>query len=109
MQGEVEVPDPPEDLHPTAKAWYHSLKESGQSIYMEPSDWHTAILVAHAIDKFLETGHAAQLKVALDMMKPLLVTEGDRRRAQIEIERDANTEKPDESVLADYRKKLGVE
>jgi hypothetical protein len=91
--------------HPAAKRWYTSLAKSGQAAFYEPSDWAIAYLVAESISRDLkpqvvgihpETGKAvmatipmkgASLAAYSKVMTNLLVTEGDRRRAGIELQR----------------------
>lgn len=106
---EVERPAADEDWHPVARAWFESLAVSGQSVFYEPSDWATAVLVAESISRELKPQvvgmmtdeNGAQLEPAfavvpmkgaalsayLKAMTSLLVTEGDRRRAGVELER----------------------
>lgn len=109
----VDVPPADEEWHPIAKRWYESLAESGQSYYYEPSDWATAYLIAESISRDLKpqfvginekTGErvietipmkGASLAAYLKAMTALLVTEGDRRRARVELER-VSGEDPDE-------------
>lgn len=114
------------DWHPVARAWYQSLAESGQSDFYEPSDWAVARLVAESMSRDLkpqivgttEDGtpiafsrpiNGASLRAYLGAFASLLVTEGDRRRARLELEKP----KPDQgdtppgadavSILDDYR------
>lgn len=107
--GAAEVPIPPakSTWHPAAKRWYESLERSGQSYWYEPSDWATAYVIAESMSRDLKpvvigfnekTGkvhkesmpiNGARLSSYLKAMSVLLVTEGDRRRARIELERPA--------------------
>lgn len=93
------------DWHPAALRWYRSLAKSGQAVFYEASDWAAAWLVAEAISRelkpqfvgvSLETGQpifserpvkGASLAAWLQAMTGLLVTEGDRRRARVELMR----------------------
>lgn len=102
---EVKVPPVSEEWHPLARAWYESLGRSGQRVFYEPSDWATARLIAESLSRDLkpqpvgvdkETGEAvmaviplkgASLAAYLKAMASLLVTEADRRRASIELQR----------------------
>ncbi|MGZ3140810.1 phage terminase small subunit [Lentzea chajnantorensis] len=105
-EDEVEVPTPTEAWHPIAKDWYDSLAASGQSKYMEPSDWQAARLIAEAMTRALaeEKLNARALAVVWSAMNDLLTTEGARRRVRLEIHRktpgDAH---PDVTNLDDYR------
>jgi len=101
----VEVPPAKTSWHDTAIAWYQSLAKSGQSHFYEPSDWAKAWLLADALSEYCTdvavgeafddngrpiTGrfaNAATLKVILSEMASLGVTESDRRRMRIEVER----------------------
>lgn len=104
------VPRPRADpkWHPVAKRWFNSLGPSGQSAFYEPSDWATAYAVAEAMSRELnpqpmvvgqgEHAHVemvllppkgASLAAWLKAMTSLMVTEGDRRRARLELERPA--------------------
>jgi len=101
---EVEIPLPEEDWHPIAKMLFSSLKASGQAIFMEPSDWAVAYLVAESISRDLEeqvvgiteSGSVVRAEIPLKgaslsayakMFSSLMVTEGDRRKLKIELER----------------------
>lgn len=100
----VEAPEIDEAWHPVAKRWFTSLAESGQSRFYEPSDWATAYLIAESISRDLnpqvvgitERGDAvfesiplkgASLSAYLKAFGNLLTTEGDRRRASVELQR----------------------
>lgn len=99
---------PPADpnWHPYARSWYNSLRMSGQAIWYEASDWATAMICAEQISRELSdkivavdprTGDAhwgqgpvpgQSLNAILKMMAALVTTEGERRRARIELTRD---------------------
>lgn len=126
----VEPPAAEASWHPAARAWFDALKDSGQSAFYEPSDWATAHLIAESISRDLkpqvvgineETGKpvmatipmkGASLSAYLKAMTSLLVTEGDRRRAGLELERqhlipDTGEEPTDVTNIEDYRARLG--
>lgn len=124
---QVKPPEPHEKWHPAAKAWYESLAESGQSAFYEPSDWATAYLIAESISRDLkpqvvgvneETGEptmavipmkGASLSAYLKAMTALMVTEGDRRRARLELERGGSDPAPKPAgvtALDEYRRRL---
>ena len=100
----VEAPKPNSRWHPIAKRWFASLADSGQSAFYEPSDWETAYLLAESLSRDLSDKvvgvtkdgkvvkaktpiSGASLSSYLKAMAALLVTEGDRRRARLELER----------------------
>jgi hypothetical protein len=112
--------------HPVAKRWFESLSASGQSKFYEPSDWATAELIAESISRELKPqvvgvtkdGEAVMVAVPpkgqtisawLKGMSVLLVTEGDRRRMQLELQRpDPAGEEAagDVSEIDEYRRRL---
>lgn len=101
----VEVPAGKRSWHPAALRWYEALAGSGQSHFYEPSDWATAYVIAESMSRDLapqvigfneKTGKAvtaslpingARLTAYLRAMSSLLVTDGDRRRVRLELER----------------------
>ena len=113
---------PPADdrWHPAAKAWYESLAVSGQSKFYEPSDWATAWIVAESLSRDLkprfcglsEDGPVLQalpisgssLSGYLRASAVLLVTEGDRRRLSVELQRPAPAGEKVPDGVADFQK-----
>ncbi|MDR3080342.1 MAG: hypothetical protein LBV60_05330 [Streptomyces sp.] len=89
----ADVPDLPEPdplWHPIATDFYLSLQESGQAAFYQPSDWVVARYVAELMSRGLTSDRPpnGQYVAALNSaMSSLLATEGDRRRARIELER----------------------
>ncbi|MGH3585643.1 MAG: hypothetical protein ACRDQ0_04925 [Pseudonocardia sp.] len=107
-----DLPEPDPLWHPIAADWYLSLRESGQSAFYEPSDWAMARYAAHVMSQVLlsERGPNGQLVAALNsVMSSLLTTEGDRRRARMELERKPAAKQAPASVtaIADYRSSIG--
>lgn len=107
-----ELPEPDPLWHPIAADWYLSLRESGQAAFYEPSDWAVARYVAELMSRGLSSDHApnGQYVAALNSaMSSLLTTEGDRRRARMELERKPAARQAPASVtaIADYRSSLG--
>jgi hypothetical protein len=103
-----DLPEPDPLWHAIATDWYLSLQESGQAAFYEPSDWAVARYAAHLMSKVLmsEKGPNGQLVAALNsVMSSLLTTEGDRRRARMELERKkpAGTKLASVSPLDSYR------
>lgn len=113
--------------HPIARAWYDSLGVSGQSKFYEPSDWAVAVLGAESMSRDLQpqaigiaekSGEVvesviplkgASLAAYLRLFAVLLVTEGDRRRLQIELQHatgpDADQQRA-KGTLVDLRRRL---
>lgn len=104
------VPRASGDWHPIAKRWFQSLKDSGQAQFYEQSDWLTAVYVAEAMSRNLsQSKFSAQLfQSVMSAMTDLLTTEGSRRRARVELEREAGGEDPAEAarvtLMETYRK-----
>lgn len=113
--------------HPVAKRWFQSLGESGQAAFYEPSDWATAYVIAEAMSRELNPQpmvvgggkdayvemvtlppKGASLAAWLKAMTSLMVTEGDRRRLRLELERPGGAEEApaDVSQLDEYRRRL---
>jgi hypothetical protein len=109
--GRVTVPEPSQEWHPIARDWYRSLGESGQSRFMEPSDWAAARYVAEVMTRNLtaETFSAALFAAVWSAMDSLLTTEGARRRVKVEVERGepAPEEQAPVTQLDEYRQLLG--
>ncbi len=114
---DVPVPRANPKWHPIATRWFEALTVSGQAAFYEPSDWATAELVAESMSRDLkpqvvgmsetvrtdpESGlsytvaepvmasiplKGASLAGYLKAFTALLATEGDRRRARLELER----------------------
>ncbi|MEU9442870.1 hypothetical protein AB0D42_18495 [Streptomyces sp. NPDC048304] len=96
-----DLPEPDPLWHPIATDWYLSLRESGQAVFYQPSDWAMARYAAELMSRGLSSDRPpnGQYVSALDsVMARLLTTEGDRRRARIELER-----KPAGSQLASVK------
>ncbi|WHM30189.1 hypothetical protein OH540_09160 [Streptomyces sp. BPPL-273] len=108
-----DLPDPSPGWDPIATDWYLSLRESGQAAFYQPSDWAVARYAAELMSRVLdcsERGPNGQLVAALNsVMSSLLTTEGDRRRARMELERKkpAGQSDADVTVLDDYRSAFG--
>lgn len=96
MVGAVPVPPAHDDWHPIALHWYESLAKSGQAKYYEPSDWAAANLVAHQVSAMLFAGRPSPTMFAAvwTAMGDLLTTEGERRRARMEVARETGTPAP---------------
>jgi hypothetical protein len=107
------MPAPDETWDPIARGWYAALDESGQSRFYQPSDWATARYIAEAMSRNLTAGRfSGQLFAAImSGMSDLLVTEGDRRRVKLELQRTGAIDgDPDEmasvTAISDWQRKL---
>lgn len=97
MIGDVEVPDLDlgVETHPMIEDLWDSLPTSGQTKHWEPSDWEYARITMFALNQMLVSGNISAMKLsAVDgMMSKLLLTEGDRRRVKLEVQRTEATGK----------------
>lgn len=85
----VKPPPANKDWHPIAKRMWRALKESGQAKYCEPSDWAYAYSLMEDLTYYKNSDKRSgqMLAALLSGMTPLMMTEGDRRRLQLELER----------------------
>jgi hypothetical protein len=109
VQGTVTTPPDDQAWHKTAKAWYASLRESGQSRFYESSDWQVAYVCASVLSRCLsaEVMSAELVGQVRGMMTDLLTTEGARRRVGVELERESARNPSSASVaqLEDRRRR----
>lgn len=92
-----------------ARRFWESLRESGQAEFYEASDWAAAELLTFAIDSYVKRPSGRMLRAISAGMGGLLVTEADRRRVRLELERKRHTEGEDGDVseIEEYRRRLG--
>jgi hypothetical protein len=78
------------EVHPLVRDFWDSLKVSAQNKFYEPSDWQFARITLHFLnDLLLSSRPSSQMLASVNqMLSLLLVTEGDRRRVRIEVERN---------------------
>jgi hypothetical protein len=108
-------PQPDEDWHPIARMLWDGLEDSGMSEFYQLSDWAAAVMLCENLSRELkpqfvgfqdrihsgtqEMEHlptkmtlpikGGNLTAMLRLFATLGVTEGDRRRLQIELSREA--------------------
>lgn len=111
--GQVQIPELDiTNPHPLVVDMYQSLKDSAQKQFYEPSDWQYARLTLHFVNKLVRSSRpSAQMLASVNtMLTSLLMTEGDRRRVRLEIERNqtGSPEGAEVVSIADmFRKRLG--
>lgn len=101
----VEIPEPDENWHPIVLRLYDGLRKSPHNVYMTSADWSYAFLAMDSVQEYLHStssnGRSAmKLSAINDMLKSLLFTESDRRKANIEIQR-SEPEPEEEPNIAD--------
>ncbi|QJD50209.1 terminase small subunit [Mycobacterium phage Iwokeuplikedis] len=98
--GPVEIPEMGDlshqgETHPLITEMYDSIKKSAAVKYYEPTDWQFARLALYTLNQELIAAQhqgkpigAMKLTAINQMLSALLLTEGDRRRVRLEIERN---------------------
>lgn len=86
--GEFEVPEPDEEWHRIAKDLWAAALVSPQRKYYTATDWMVLYSLCDDLSYYKSMGkRSGQMLASLNsMMTSLLLTEGDRRRVQIELE-----------------------
>lgn len=106
--GAVTVPDADPDWHPIAVQFWEALTKSGQSFFYEASDWALAFSITDDLSYYKKANKRSgqMLQTIYSSMERLLVAEGDRRRARLELERDSGepVEDPGVAIMDKYRK-----
>lgn len=97
--------------HPIAVDWYKSLKESGQSMYYQPTDVAFAVFVAELIHRHVSAGLYMNGKMMATVTKAcslLLTTESARRLAQMELAKaeDKNMDAEISAMMERYAESL---
>lgn len=104
------APDPL--WHPLIAELWVAAGRSGQSAFWEPSDWAMLKVGSQVMSDQLGSGRpSAVMFAAWDaLMARLLMTEGDRRRLRLELER-SKPEDPDQAAgvasMETWRARLG--
>lgn len=103
---DVVIPPADDGWHKVARLWYDSLGQSGQSQFYTSSDWATAYALAESMSREFKPQpmligkgddarwemvelppKGASLAAWLKGMAALMTTEGERRRARLELEK----------------------
>lgn len=92
----VSCPPAGKDWDKRARDWYKSLALSGQSVFYEPTDWHTALVAGALLSDIYRNGFAvaSQMQAWIAMNSELMATEGARRRARVELVREPTEAEP---------------
>lgn len=97
------------EVHPIVRDFWDSLKISAQNKFYEPSDWEYARVTLHFLNQLLLSSRPSSQMMAVvnQMLTALLVTEGDRRRVRLEVERQLGGEDAKVLQVADlFRQRL---
>lgn len=93
---------------------YESVLASGYTHTYEPSDWHVLRFLLFNVDTYItqisESGkvNAHALSELMSGFGSLLMTEGERRRLKMEIQREESKPSADVAVMNDYKKMFGI-
>lgn len=97
------------DCHPLVSDLYESMKKSAQTRYYEESDWAYARVTLHFLNKLVWSSKpSSQMLASINsMLTSLLLTEGDRRRVRIEVERQLSGSDATVTPISElFRKRL---
>lgn len=97
-----------EDPHPIIVDLWHSLAESAQAEFYEPSDWQFARFTLHFASDLLKAGRpsAQMFQGVTSALSDLLVSEGARRRLRMEVERN-KSQADIVDISAMFRERMG--
>lgn len=86
--GGFRVPAAGREWHPIAKRLWNAAKKSGQSRFYEPSDWMVLYSLCEDLSDYKQQSRrsAQMLASIMSGLTGLLLTEGERRRVQIELD-----------------------
>lgn len=109
---DVPVPEPDPEWHPIARRVWDSLVVSGQSRFYEPSDWAVAFSLMDDLSYYKRGAKRSgqMLQTVMSSLSSLLVTEGDRRRLALELNRPSGEGSEDDgkvAVMDKWRQRLG--
>lgn len=100
------------EWHPIAKRLWNSAKQSGQSRFYEPSDWAMLYSLCDDLSYYKAQGKRSGQMLAsiMSALGSLLLTEGDRRRVQVELEQPEESEEAQREAhvarMEDWRSRL---
>jgi len=87
---------------------WKAAQESGQNQFYEATDWAAIEILVHSVDAYVKQPRAGMLASITSLMTSLLFTEGDRRRARLELERGGAPEEvmEDAADFSEYHRRL---
>ena len=106
------IPPADPEWHPICTMIWEAMQTSGQSYWYQNSDWAYAYAVMDDVNMYKRspTRSAMHMAAINDALRSLMLTEGERRRARIELERPDETAGDAElKIMADYRQALNLE
>ena len=106
---EVQIPASPDpEWPPIATMLWEAAADSGEAVFYEPSDWAVLYSVCDDVSHYTSRKQrSGQMLAAINtMLTSLLLTEGDRRRVQIELERQEVEEATESEGVTSMREFL---
>ena len=112
MHLEAEIPEADPDWGKVANTIWDSFHNSGQVEFWQETDWALAYWVCVQVDRHDKNpnmrGAAQNMTTILQALTSLMMTEAERRRARIELERPKPQEVPEHlAAVADLKDRLG--
>ena len=92
---------PSDSWCPSVRRLWDAMQDSGQARFYEPSDWAFAMLVFDELDEYVlsDRKNGQILSALLSSLTSLLLTEGDRRRAGVELSRGGDGVSADDAEV----------
>lgn len=88
IRGGVKIPAANPRWHDIAHDLYAASIQSGQTRWYEPTDWVMLQLACDELTDYLNGRRSGmKLQILLQLLSSLMVTEGDRRRLRMEVDR----------------------
>lgn len=104
---DVVIPDAPEHWGDLARDWFAGVAVSGQAQFYEQSDWAMAVAAGELLNEWQNCGRVTLITEWRQICTTLLLTEGDRRKHYLELEKAVEDDgRPKASELA--KRRLGV-
>ena len=107
----TKVPHADSEWHPIARKLWDGVKASGQTAFYQQSDWAVLYSLCDDLSQYKKSSkRSSQMaQVIYSALGNLLVTEGDRRRARIELSEPEPEVKPASvTAIEDYKRALGI-
>lgn len=109
MSRAASVPEPDPEWHPIARMIWDSAIESGQADFYESSDYAFLFSICDDMSEYKRSAkRSAMMFAALNQaFETLLITEGARRRARIELQDDVQ-EEAEVVDMDERRRRIGL-
>lgn len=107
----VSWPHPPKEWHPIAKRLYDAAKKSGQADFYQQTDVALLFSIMDDLSTFKNSEKRSSMmaQVIYASLGPLLLSEGERRRARIELHQpEVQTEAASVTAITAYQRALGL-